>query len=386
MRNRQLFALFVCSFVPLMVGNGLVPLLPLYASEFGVSPVVVGLYMASSYLALAGGTIAGGWLADRFQRRKWQLVLLTAFGTSLMGLMGQVTQFWQLVVLTTVIWGCSSAGSATINILAGMSARPEERGRVFGILAMTPALGALVGGALFGSVVDAWGYGVLFMVLAVIGAAQPLVGLLLTEPPPAERSVVSSAAQSVSLGRPFYLLLVTSVAAGVALFVGRMGTSLAMHSLDFSAAAISSTMAAGGAVTLPLAVALGKLSDRMSRSLLLGFCYSGAAVGLLTLALATALWQFWLAAALLSLSSYVGGGVGSALVTDLVPKAALGRGISQFQTTVWVGGIIGYAVAGVAIESVGAMGTFLGVGLLLLLSITLLIPRAMAAPAAISEP
>jgi len=53
MSNRQIIALFVCSLVPFTVGNGLVPLLPIYAAQLGAEPASAGNYLAFSYLAIA---------------------------------------------------------------------------------------------------------------------------------------------------------------------------------------------------------------------------------------------------------------------------------------------------------------------------------------------
>ena len=38
MSKKQILALFVCSLVPWTVGNGLVPLLPVYATQLGADP------------------------------------------------------------------------------------------------------------------------------------------------------------------------------------------------------------------------------------------------------------------------------------------------------------------------------------------------------------
>jgi predicted MFS family arabinose efflux permease len=66
--------------------------------------------------------------------------------------------------------------------------------------------------------------------------------------------------------------------------------------------------------------------------------------------------------------------VGSALVTDLVPQASLGRGMSLFGATAWIGGIIGSAGAGQAVQTLGTTATFFAGAFLLLLAIPLVIP------------
>jgi MFS family permease len=85
------------------VGGGLLPLLPVYAMRLGASRTTVGAYLASSYLALAAGTIVAGWISDRTQRRKVWLIAAGAMGMPALWLMGQVTTIGQLAALTAAI-------------------------------------------------------------------------------------------------------------------------------------------------------------------------------------------------------------------------------------------------------------------------------------------
>jgi MFS family permease len=66
--------------------------------------------------------------------------------------------------------------------------------------------------------------------------------------------------------------------------------------------------------------------------------------------------------------------VGPALVTDIVPKAALGRGLSLYNATTWVGGIIGMGLTGHAIQGFGMVTTFIATAFLPVVALLLLIP------------
>jgi MFS family permease len=96
-------------------------------------------------------------------------------------------------------------------------------------------------------------------------------------------------------------------------------------------------------------------------------------MGLLVLAVATSLWHFWLALALLNVL-YAVRSVGSALVMDLAPKESLGRGLSLFSATTSVGGIIGFAGTGYAVQSLGVIFALRLGAFLPLIAIAVLIP------------
>jgi MFS family permease len=147
-----------------------------------------------------------------------------------------------------------------------------------------------------------------------------------------------------------------------------------MNDLGFAAPAISSTAAVGGAITMPPSPLSGWLSDRVGRKRLLVLCYLAAVGGLLLLAGAASLWHFWAVASLCYAMSSVSAAVGPALVTDLVSRESLGRAISLFTATTWIGGIVGYAVTGHAVQGLGMVTTLLIGAFLALIATALLIP------------
>ncbi len=58
--TRELVVLFAYNLVSWSVGNGLLPLLPKYAGQFGASDDIIGLYLVASYASIAAGTAAAG--------------------------------------------------------------------------------------------------------------------------------------------------------------------------------------------------------------------------------------------------------------------------------------------------------------------------------------
>ncbi len=372
--RKQLASLFVCSLIPWVVGNGLLPLLPVYAVKLGADPTVAGLYLAFSYLAIALGALSAGWVSSRY-RRKLPLIIASSVGIPLTWLMGQANSVWALTILTALLWFCGGLGLALILILAGMSAGENERGRIFGILALTSGLGSVVGGLGVGWLVRNWGYTLMFTALAVFMLLWPLTALFLGEKedkkPQHEEDVPR---KTRPLGRSYFLLLSASIMASIAGFFVLLIRSLAMSDMGFGPLEISSTVVVGGLVSMPLPFLMGWLSDRIDRKTFLVLGYLSAFAALILMAVSSALWHFWLVLILQGIAVGCNSSVGNAWVTDLIPRESLGKGLALFGSTAWIGGIMGFALAGYMLPNLGfTLTCFIG-GCLGLAAVGLLIP------------
>jgi MFS family permease len=375
MSKKQMFALLGCNLIPWAVGNGLLPLLPAYATQLGADAVWTGYFLAFNQLTLAVGCVFSGWLSDRLQRRKALLFVAGILAVPTAWLMGQTTNIWHLAALTATLWFLLGVEATMLSILTGLFAEVAERGKVFGILSMTGALGSSIGSTMSGVIADQWGYQSLFAVAALALTVFLLIGSLLEDKVVArdKNGRAPTTGERRGLGMPFFLLLFVVVIGAIGGYVGLMGRSLAMTELGFAAAAISIAFALSLAVSLPLRPLFGWLSDRVGRKQLMAVSYAAGAVGLLGLAVSESLWQFWLSAAILGIS-YGAESVGSALVTDLLPQESLGLGISMYTATGFAAGILGFAGTGHAILGLGMIPTFILAVFLQIAAIVLLIP------------
>ena len=67
--------LFASSLFIWTIGNGLVPILPVYALELETSEAVTGYYLAFAFICLTAGTFFTGWLTDKLQHRKLVFII-----------------------------------------------------------------------------------------------------------------------------------------------------------------------------------------------------------------------------------------------------------------------------------------------------------------------
>lgn len=267
---------------------------------------------------------------------------------------GQVENFWSFAAMYLPFCFLFGALIALISILTGLFAGKDERGRVLGIIGMTAALGAIIGGFCIGPIVDRWGYATMFTVVGLCFLVPPLVGIFLEDKK--VKAVVKSAASKpkhkLNFGKAFFYILSAHLIAFIVFGIGSMGRSMAMNNLDFTAASITSTATVAGFISLPFPFLMGWLSDRFGRKRLLIICYTSFVLCMIVFAVSKSLWHFWIATCLLRIGN-VGKDVGAAYITDIVNTETLGRGMSLFQAMYWIGQMIGWSVAGVGFENIG---------------------------------
>ena len=97
MAKKQLLTQLVCSLTVWIIGNGLAPLLPVWASKLGASSSVIGYYLSFCFVLLTVGTLAAGWLSDKLQNRKKLLITAGVITIPITWLMGNAENIWQLI-------------------------------------------------------------------------------------------------------------------------------------------------------------------------------------------------------------------------------------------------------------------------------------------------
>jgi MFS transporter, DHA1 family, tetracycline resistance protein len=158
-----------------LVGFGIVlPLLPLYAEDFGASPFTIGLLVATYSLMQLVFSPVWGRVSDRVGRKPVLVISLagSAVGSLLIGL---APSLWVLF-LGRVVDGVSGASVSVAQAAVTDVASPGERARLLGLLGAAFGLGFVAGPAIGG--LAALGDPALpFLIAAAIAAVNAFVAV-----------------------------------------------------------------------------------------------------------------------------------------------------------------------------------------------------------------
>jgi len=215
----------------------------------------------------------------------------------------------------------------------------------------------------------------MFNVLAVFLFFWPISALLVEDKEVIRGETENTSRQKRSgLGKSFFMLFFANILVSITGFFIVLIRSFSMNDLGFNSFEIASTGVMGGLIAMPLPMLMGWLSDRVGRK---AFLYVGCLIAfsaLAMLAFSKALWHFWIVLILQGIAMGNAGTMGNAVVADLLPKESLARGMALFGSTGWIGGVIGFAVAGYVLQNLGFTLTFVIGGILTLGAVILLIP------------
>lgn len=354
MRNKQQLILFLTNLILFFTGSGIFPLLPGYATQFGTSQTMIGIFLASLSATNAVGAIVASRLLVRFAPRTLFIVAGTV-GVPTLLFLPAVHAFWLVVVITGFLWFSGGMLVALMSVLIGQAVEPEVRGRAFSRLFLASPLGAILGGTLVGAVVTSFGYTPAFLMLGVQWAVIPALGFLLQRTERKEtRQAGSIAARPAALGPSFRLFMVSVLAIMAAIQMGNVSLLLQMQAGGFSASAISTTTVVSGLVSIPVALYGGSLADRVGRRLILVLGSLLAILTLAPLASASQLWHFSAAISLLLLATTVVRPGSTALATDLLDSRGVARGLPLLEAGIMTVGVAGSTGAGYVLEIFGS--------------------------------
>lgn len=358
----QFIYLFLSRLAILFTGMGLFPILPLYAAKFGATTTMIGIYLGLTYISITLGSILTNRLVRLFGR-KTVFIAAGFTGIPALILLGQAEAFWQVIVLTGVIWFIGGIGIDLIFVLTNLHSERGSLGKAYTLQSLVAPIGAVAGGLVVGIMVQTAGYPAMFIALAVVWALWPGLALMVIDYADG-RGTTNPMKKSSQTALPpapgFTALLAAVLLSALSVSIGRLGLSLSMNAAGYSASEISGANVMGGLVAIPIVIVFGALSDRLGRKNFLIISFLITAVSVLILVSATSLWQFWVVSILMIVAMCVTGSLAAAVAASaLSPEASVFR-LPHLNTASWVAGVIGFAGSGAAIDLLGPLVLFSG--------------------------
>lgn len=359
--------------------GSVVPVLPLYASSFGVSPAAVGLTIAVYGLARFLASVPAGRSADRLGRRG-----TLAFGgaiTVLGNLLCALAPSYPLFLGARFLAGAGAAlvlTSAQI-VLADITV-PSERGRVMGIYSGVFAFAVGAGPYPGGLLAEHFGLNAPFLAYASVGVAVAALAWLRV---PETRRQSASPAEARAAGRAvpgfvdqlrllglntgFMLVCLVSFSAAVA----RTGALfnvvplLVRDRLDLAPDQIGLGLSLISLGALLLAYPSGVLIDRLGRKAVIVPSTLGAGVSAALFALAPTYAWYLAACGVWSIALGISSDAPGAYAADTAPPGMNAAVMSTYRMLSDAGYVLGPLVLGVISDGFGAPAALAVAGLLL---------------------
>jgi MFS family permease len=378
--RRNLVVCVFGSFTTLMSLSMLLPFLPLYVQQLGVtsSSAIIqwsGVAFGATFLGTAITAPLWGHLADRYGRKP--MLVRAAIGMAVvMSLIGVAHSVVELVVLRLIAGLVGGYASASI-VMIGTQAPRERSGWALGVLSTGALTGNLVG-PLVGGFLPTWFgiRGTFFVGGAMIAVAAIATTLLVREDFDREtdtrRRVVKKG--EVHTSTPYSLIIALLLTAMMVLlanmsiepiitvYIGQLGVPV-----DHLARIAGMVMAASAFGSMLTAARLGALADRVGSWKVIIGCLLATGLIMVPQAFVTQWWQLALLRGLMGMTIAGLLPAITKLVRHSVDEHQTGKTLGYLQSAQFTGQVIGPLIGGVIGAHFGLREVFFVTSFLLIL-------------------
>jgi MFS family permease len=243
----------------------MLPLLPLYATELGAPPFVLGLLTGAFAVTNAIGQLASGFLAERFGPRRMMSAGLGFYGAMNALIATAASAPWLLAWRTAAGFG-GGAMIVSERIYLAQIVEPARRAFANGIVSAGQSAGTVTGPVIGGIAASIGGLRAPFVIVAATSAIALLGTLFLPAPVRAETEAdAERSTEAVDL-RPLAMLLLANLAL-LASYGGFITTyaTLATTRLGWTVVDVGIAFSFFGAGSILLGPWLAHLADRIGR-------------------------------------------------------------------------------------------------------------------------
>ncbi|WP_176091183.1 multidrug efflux MFS transporter [Burkholderia ambifaria] len=353
--RRNLAVCFFGSFSTVLAMTLMLPFLPLYVEQLGVSghAAIVqwsGIAFGATFVTAGLFAPMWGYLGDRYGRKS--MLIRASFGMAIMvALMGFVANIWQLIALRLLV-GLAGGYSSGATILIAEQSPQSRSGWALGVLASGVMAGNLIGPLAGGILAPIIGIRATFWCAATVIFAAFLATAFLVHEVPSKSETHATTGHWREI--PDKNKVIAMLLTGLLLTIANMSIepiiTVYVQSLiedrqrvTFVAGLVMSAAALGSVLS---ASQLGKLADRIGYTVVITGALGFAALLLIPQAFVTSGWQ------LIGLRFLMGISLGgllpciTAVIRHSVPNAYIGRALGYSISFQFAGQVVGPLVGG----------------------------------------
>ena len=373
----------------------LIPVLPVYASSFGVSYSLIGFILAGEALGTLVADVPAGGLLRRLGG-KWTMVLgISLVGLSVLALVWAGT-VWEVLAYRFVAGVGGALWNLSRHAYLTEATKLAERGRAIALFGGTNRLGVFAGPVLGGVVATAYGLAAPFVVFVVLSAlALTVVGLFTEKPEPLIRDRIIS---QQTPEKHHFSAIVTQhyrvlISAGSGQLLAQMTRAsrqviiplYGANMLGLDLQAVGLIMSVSSLIDFSMFYPAGLIMDRFGRKYAILPCFFLQALGMAFVPLAAGALGLLACAAVMGFGNGLGSGTMMTLGADLAPQHALGEFLGVWRL-IGDGGTTGAPLAVGAIADLMSLSTaalvMAGIGLCAVGIFALKVPETRLATAA----
>lgn len=349
----------------------LVPLVPYFSEDFGLTKGEVGVLTGAMGVGIILGSVPGAYLTSRLGVKKTALLgLLLLSATSLP--FGLADEYWMLVALR-LGEGFASALSWISAFTWVFAQAPEDRrGQMLGTVISAAVVGALIGPAL-GGAAGTVGIVPIFASVSILGLGVAAWTFFTPAPPPDHNLPTIKALANLLRPRlytPLWLIALSPILFSAVAVL----TPLKLSSLGWGAAAIGLVFLVGAGAEATIHPLAGRWSDRSGYKPPVIAALLVSIVILAVLPLAASPYLLALLVILAAVFFNFPLAPGTALFTEGTEKSGVGPAVAFAATNfVWASGYaLGSSLGGLLAETRGDTFSYISLAALCLLTLLLL--------------
>jgi len=186
--SKDFWILMASTFAANLMAQGFIWFLPNYLIVLGKEAAIMGIVLTVGSFVVAILSPFGGYAGDMYGRRR--MLVLSPIVASLGWFVLAMSGNWVIAALGfSLVQAPATVAAPSVSACIGDVVADEKLGRAYGILGSVLNLAAVAGPVLVGALIDAYGFQVALLAVAVVTLLSAALRLLLRETVPSEAAL-----------------------------------------------------------------------------------------------------------------------------------------------------------------------------------------------------